>query len=424
MNVTHLRDLDERVFQTVLPNGLPVFVVPKPGFSKKSAYLCVNYGSIDTCFSLGAPARLLRSPDGTAHYLEHKMFDLPGRDVMAEFSGLGANPNAFTSYAMTAYYFSCTDHFDRCLELLLQFVSTPYFTEESVEKERGIISQEIRMYEDSADSRVYEDLFAALYRTHPVRVPIAGSTESIAAITPASLLEAYRAFYQPGNMVLSVVGDVDPESVAALAQRVLPASSGSAPLRDYGPAETPDADRAEFHRTMDVAMPTFQLGFKCTPAPKGPQSARQQLVGDLAAEALMGESSDLYLRLYRQGLIDSSFACGFEALPGAALLSCGGDSLQPEAVRDAICQEARRLVREGIPEPLFRRLVRSALGRRIRALDSFHSTCFRLCASYFEGADFWDFSRLYATITKEETEAFLQQAIRENNRSLCVVLPR
>lgn len=181
MNVTHLRDLDERVFQTVLPNGLPVFVVPKPGFSKKSAYLCVNYGSIDTCFSLGAPARLLRSPDGTAHYLEHKMFDLPGRDVMAEFSGLGANPNAFTSYAMTAYYFSCTDHFDRCLELLLQFVSTPYFTEESVEKERGIISQEIRMYEDSADSRVYEDLFAALYRTHPVRVPIAGSTESIAA---------------------------------------------------------------------------------------------------------------------------------------------------------------------------------------------------------------------------------------------------
>lgn len=138
----------------------------------------------------------------------------------------------------------------------------------------------------------------------------------------------------------------------------------------------------------------------------------------------MGESSDLYLRLYRQGLIDSSFACGFEALPGAALLSCGGDSLQPEAVRDAICQEARRLVREGIPEPLFRRLVRSALGRRIRALDSFDSTCFRLCASYFEGADFWDFSRLYATITKEETEAFLQQAIRENNRSLCVVLPR
>ena len=180
-----LRDpqLDERAVTATLSNGLPVCVVPKPGFAKKCAYFVTNYGSIDTKFTW--MGREYDTPAGVAHYLEHKMFEMPDRDVMQEFSALGANPNAFTSYAMTAYYFTCTEQFEACLELLLTFVSTPYFTAESVERERGIIGQEIRMYEDSADSRVYEDLFAAMYRHHPVRVPIAGTVESIPSGTTA-----------------------------------------------------------------------------------------------------------------------------------------------------------------------------------------------------------------------------------------------
>ena len=197
-----LRDpqLDERAVTATLSNGLPVCVVPKPGFAKKCAYFVTNYGSIDTKFTW--MGREYDTPAGVAHYLEHKMFEMPDRDVMQEFSALGANPNAFTSYAMTAYYFTCTEQFEACLELLLTFVSTPYFTAESVERERGIIGQEIRMYEDSADSRVYEDLFAAMYRHHPVRVPIAGTVESIQAITPEILQSCYDAFYHPANMML------------------------------------------------------------------------------------------------------------------------------------------------------------------------------------------------------------------------------
>ncbi len=422
MKELHFPQLDERTVTATLSNGLPVCVVPKPGFAKKCAYFVTNYGSMDTKFTW--MGRSYDTPAGVAHYLEHKMFELPGRDVMQEFSALGASPNAFTSYHMTAYYFHCTEQFEACLELLLTFVSTPYFTAESVERERGIIGQEIRMYEDSADSRVYEDLFAAMYRHHPVRVPIAGTVESIGTITPEILRSCYDAFYHPANMMLCVVGDVDPAQVVAAAEWILPQERRPLPVRDYGPPEELACLTPRTSRQMDVAMPTFQMGFKCPWPGLGPAGAHQELVGDLAAEALMGESSRLYLELYQAGLIDSSFAAGYEDMPGVALLSCGGDSRDPEAVRDAICAGARRLAAGGVEEELFHRLKRSALGRRVRALDSFDSTCFRLCQAHFSDTDFWTFPAEYDAVTKEEVEEFLRQTVREDRCTLSVILPR
>lgn len=422
MRITHYPALDEELYFQALPNGLQIAVVKKPGFSKKCAYLAANYGSIDTRYTLGGEAHT--SPDGVAHYLEHKMFDLPGRDVSAEFAELGANPNAFTAYSMTAYYFTCTLHFDRCLRLLLEFVSTPYFTEESVEKERGIIGQEIRMYEDNADSKVYEDLFSAMYRKHPVRVPIAGSEESIGNITAQTLYDCYRAFYHPGNMILTVVGDVDPEEVVRIAREFFPDGPGEMPVRNYGEEESMVCQGRDSSRVMDVAMPTFQLGFKCPWPGKGPACVHQQIIGDLAAEALMGESSRLYLRLYREGLIDGSFAAGYEDLPGVALLSCGGDSRNPEAVRQAIWEEAERISREGIDEALFLRLKKSALGRRFRSLDSFDSLCFRICAAHFDEVQYLDFPAQYEAVTREQVEQFLRQTVGRDNCAMSVVLPR
>ena len=180
-------ELDETLCTQTLPNGLTVCVVPRKGFTKSLAYFVTDYGSVHTEYSLNGEK--IQAPAGVAHYLEHKMFDLPGnRDVSAEFAAMGALTNAFTSYDMTAYYFSCTEHFEECLRLLLEFVSTPYFTEESVEKERGIIDQEIGMNEDAPDSVVFENLMQAMYGTHPIRVPILGTSETIREITPVSLL--------------------------------------------------------------------------------------------------------------------------------------------------------------------------------------------------------------------------------------------
>lgn len=422
MKITQYPNLEETLYETVLPNGLPVCVLPKKGFIKKCAYFVTNYGSIDTDFTW--QGKQYHTPAGVAHYLEHKMFDLEGRDVMAEFSAMGANPNAFTSYSMTAYYFTCTEHFQKCLELLLTFVSTPYFTPESVEKEQGIIAQEIRMYEDSADSQVYEDLFAAMYHNHPVRVPIAGTVESIEEITAQTLYDCYAAFYHPANMMLCVVGDVDPQEVVDLAEKILPKQSLPLPQRDYGPEEPMTCKTVRTKRVMDVAMTTFQMGFKMPWPGFGPQTVRQQMVGDLAAEALMGESSPLYLRLYQQGLIDSSFACGYEDLPGVSLLSCGGDSDQPEQVYEAILQEAQRIGKEGLASSLFSRLKRSSLGRRYRGLDSMDSTCFRLCSAYFDGDRYLEFPTVYGDITKEEVETFIKHIVVPERCAMALVEPR
>ena len=413
--------LGETVCRCVLPNGLTVMVAPRPGFTKKLAYFVTDFGSIHTEFTLDGEE--YRVPAGIAHYLEHKMFDLPGRDVSAEFAARGASVNAFTSYDVTAYYFSCTEHFEENLRLLLEFVSTPYFTDESVEKERGIIDQEIGMNADNPDGQIFEKLMPALFENHPVRVPILGTCETIREITPENLYLCHRAFYNPANMILCVVGDVDPEEVARIAEEILPREKTSVGQKKMEWPETMDRPYETVTDRMEVAMPMFHLGFRCESAPNGPESIRQEVVGDLAAEALFGESSRLYLELYEDGLIDSSFGGGFECLDGCSMLLCGGDSDEPDTVCDAILAEAERIAREGVAEEDFLRMKRSALGRRIRELDSFDSTCFRLCAYHMSGVDYFCFPEVYRQVEAWEIQQFLAETVRPGRGAVATLYP-
>ena len=414
--------LDERLYRQVLPNGLNVAVVKRRGFARSIAYFVTNFGSIHTEFLL--EGREHSTPAGIAHYLEHKMFDLPGgRDVTAEFAALGASVNAFTSYDMTAYYFSCTQEFDRCLRLLLEFVSTPYFTKESVERERGIIDQEIGMNLDAPDSVIFDNLMAALYENHPARMPILGTRESIREITPEILELCHRAFYHPGNMLLCVIADVDPEEVKTAAMEVL--GSEKRPMGEKQ-ADWPEEMTPVLPETvcaMEVAMPTFSLAFKCEPTGMGSQAIRREMVADLAAEALFGESSELYLQLYEQGLIDSSFGGGFETMEGCAMLCVSGDSEDPLAVRDAIIAQAEKLIREGIGQEEFLRLKRSALGRRIRGLDSLDGTCFRVCAYHFAGFDYFRFPEIYREIQRQDILEFLSRVVRRERCAISIIDP-
>ena len=415
-------ELDETLYQQTLANGLTVCVVPRKGFTKRLAYFVTDYGSIHTQYSLDGKNH--QAPAGVAHYLEHKMFDLPGnRDVSAEFAALGASTNAFTSYDMTAYYFSCTENFDACLRLLLEFVSTPYFTEESVEKERGIIDQEIGMNEDAPDSVVFENLVQAMYARHPIRVPILGTGETIRQITPEVLYRCHRAFYAPGNMLLCVVGDVEPEAVARIAEQQLGREALPVGKKQKDWAEPMTCPRPEITAKMEVAMPMFNLAFKCEPLGTGDGAIREEMVADLAAEALFGESSELYLKLYEEGLIDSSFGGGFETIDGCAMLLCSGDSDDARAVREAILSQAEKLTREGLPEGDYLRMKRSALGRRIRGLDSFDATCFRICAYHFSDFDYFRFPEIYRQITAEEIIAFLARVVKRERCCLSIIEP-
>lgn len=415
--------LGETVFRQILPNGLQVTVVRRPGFQKKAAYFVTDFGSIHTRVSLDG--KMTDTPPGIAHYLEHKLFDMPGGgDVSSDFAALGATVNAFTDYDMTAYYFSCTENFRESLKLLLEFVSTPCFTAETVEKERGIINQEIAMNLDEPESVIYDDLMAAMYHTHPARVPILGTRESIREITPELLAACHKAFYTPGNMELCVVGDVAPETVIALAREILgdePRTPAPRQTR-WNEPETPVVH--ETHREMDVAMPQFLLGFKCPDPGTGESAIRTEFLADLAAEALFGESSELYLSLYEQGLIDGSFGGGYETISGCAMLQCSGDSDDPDAIRRAVLEAARRLGETGVSRADFLRLKRSAFGRRIRGLDSFDGTCFRVCAYRLSEFDYFRFPELYDSISENDLVPFLETVVRPETCVLSIIYPK
>ena len=415
-------EVGETLYKTTLQNGLQILILPRSGFTKKLCYFVTDYGAIHTSFQINGAD--YTAPAGVAHYLEHKLFDMPGRDITAEFASLGASPNAFTSYDMTAYYFSCTEHFPENLNLLLEFVTTPYFTKESVAKEQGIIGQEIGMNEDNPDSALFDMLAEAMYEIHPIRHPILGTRESIAQITPEVLETCHRAFYKPDNMLLCVVGDVDPEEVAQIAEsklQNLPCPQVDSPRLWNEPLTVKNP---YITKQMEIAMPMFHLGFKSAPLPDGDEGVRQEIVGDLAAEALFGESSELYLKLYDEGLIDASFGGGYETIEGMSMLLASGDSEDPEAVRDAILQAAKKLGKTGISDEAFLRMKRSALGRRIRGLDSFESTCFRLCAYHFSKFDYFRIPKIYEKITKEEIQKFIQQVVSPDRMCLAVITPK
>ncbi len=420
MNLKQYPLIGESLYETRLPNGLRIRVVPKKDFARKLAFLAVDFGSIDTHFIFNGEEHTV--PDGIAHYLEHKMFDMPEEDANALFAGWGASVNAFTSYSMTAYHFFCTEHFEDCLSLLLRMVTTPYFTEESVEKERGIITQEILMYEDSADSQVAEDLFRIMFPRHPVHVPIAGTVGSISHITAQMLYDCHRAFYRPSNMVLCVAGDVPIEEILDIAARSTPSELSPVPTRLYG--EAPLLTEAVFtDRNMDISMPTFALGFSCPPLAPGESCMHRDLLGELAAEILAGEASPLYTRLYEEGLIDGAFSVGYENVKDACLLSIFGDSPDPHRVYEAILEEARRIGEEGFDEVWFHRLLRSFLGRRIRDLDSFSSFCYRICAGEFEGYEYFTFPDEFTAVTPRSVLDFLTATVCRERSALAVVNP-
>ena len=423
MKQTFYERIGESVYREVLPNGLQVCVVPKPEHAKKYAFFATRYGGMDTRFCLDG--KWLDTPAGIAHYLEHKMFDTKEGNALQDLAANGASPNAFTSNAITGYYFECTEQFEENLKTLLSFVSVPYFTQESVDKEQGIIGQEIGMIEDDPDWVVFMDLMQALYEKHPVRVSVAGSAESISHITAETLYACHKAFYDPSNMVLCVAGDVDPEKICQAAREILPERPGAPVARgDYGAQEPAEVCQPMIQREMEVSVPLFQLGFKGEAAPEGEGALRQQLLGELACEALLGNSTPPYARLYQEGLINRNFSYGYDSVPGCAFLAAGGESRDPEAVRAAVEAEARRIEAEGVDPGLWDRVKKGVYGWRVRSLNSFETLCVNQAQNFFAGREYLRFADLFADIRKEDVEALIARWVTPARTSLSVIRPK
>ena len=413
--------LGQTVHHCVLPNGLAVYVDVRPSYSKKFAFFATRYGGMDLRFR-GEDGEWTDTPAGVAHFLEHKSFDTRDGNALQRMAANGVDPNAFTSASMTGYYFDGLQGFEENLRTLLSFVSVPWLTPESVDKEQGIIAQEIRMCEDDPNDEAYYGLLEAMYAHHPVRNRVAGTVESISHITADTLYQCHRAFYRPGNMVLCAAGDIDPRRVAEIAQEVLTQERSSATPADHGQPERPQVRERLVRKTMAVSMPLFALGFKGTPAQRG-EGLRQRLLAELVCDVLFSPSAPLYSRLYEQGLLNSSFGSFYSSGPGCAYLVAGGESRDPERVRDEVLKEAARLESEGIDPELWERLKKAAYGAMVRHLNSMEDTCIELAEAHFDGEDYLSFPQVFQSIERGHGEALLREWCSEERAALSIIAP-
>lgn len=413
--------LGQTVHHCLLPNGLNIYVDVRPEFGKQFAFFATRYGGMDLRFR-GEDGEWLDTPAGVAHFLEHKTFDTEDGNALQRMAANGVDPNAFTSSSMTGYYFDGVQGFEENLRTLLSFVSVPWFTPESVDKEQGIIGQEIRMCEDDPNDEAYYRLLEAMYVNHPVRNRVAGTVESISHITADTLYQCHRAFYRPGNMVLCAAGNIDPQQVVDIAREVLASEPSSAALTDHGQMEPNQVKERLTRRTMPVSMPLFALGFKGTPAAKG-AGLRQRLVAELVCDVLFSPSAPLNNRLYEQGLLNSSFGGFYSDGPGCAFIVADGESRDPERVRDEVLKEAGRLAAEGIGQELWDRLKRAAYGAMVRRLNSMEDTCVELAEAYFDGEDYLSFPQVFQSIERSDGEGLLRSWCVEERAALSIIAP-
>lgn len=280
------------------------------------------------------------------------------------------------------------------------------------------------MVEDDPQNQVFYGMLEALYAHNPVRVSIAGTVESIAEITADTLYDCHAAFYNPGNMTLCVCGNVDPERVREIALEVLPKEGITDIPRDYGEPEAQGAFRPETVQSMAVSTPIFQLGWKADPAPRGEEHLRRQFLGELACESVFGTSTPLYAKLYSQGLVNQSFSYGYEAYPQCAMLTVGGESRDPRAVRQAIADEVARIGREGLDPALFGRIKKGVYGARVRALNSFENICVGLAQSHFAGEELFRFPEVFAGIGKADVEDVIRRWMTPERTGLSIVFPK
>lgn len=413
--------LGEQYIRVEHPTGLTILLCPMKGFSTAYAQFGTRYGSVDTRFRIDGEEDFAQVPEGIAHFLEHKLFESEdGTDAFLRYAETGASANAFTSFDKTCYLFTCSDNFEASLEILLDFVTHPYFTQKTVEKEQGIIGQEIRMYDDNADWRVYFNLLGALYHNHPVRIDIAGTVESIAKIDAELLYRCYNTFYNLHNMVLTIAGNFDVDAALAVADKVLQPAK-PIQIESIAPEEPETVCKKRVEQEFEVALPLFQIGYKGK-SRGGAASMQDAVVDEILVEILMGETSPLYEDLYSQGLINNGFVGEVMASRDYYCTIFSGESKDPDKVYQLLMAEIDRLKREGVPPEDFERAKKAMYGRYISMYSRAESIAGLMTQAHFSGADVYDVLEMAAGSTLEQLTQRL--AAYDNEKSaISIVKP-
>lgn len=413
------KELRERLYEIDHSSGLKIFVMPKANYKSTYAVFGTKYGSIDTCFKRSDQKEYTRVPEGIAHFLEHKLFESEELDAFTRYAETGASANAFTSFDKTCYLFQCSDRFVDSLKILLDFVTHPYFTKETVEKEQGIIGQEITMYYDVPGWMSTFNLLRCLYKNHPVRIDIAGTVESISQITDKLLYDCYHTFYNLNNMALAVVGNVTPEEVIKVCDEMLKKSEDVTIERVFD-EEPRDIVKSYEEYHIAVSMPVFSFGYK--EACKTPQRTVQETVEmEILLEILAGETSNLYSSLFEKGLINSTFSKEYFTGNGYEAVIFEGESTDAKAVAQAIKEEVARLRKEGISDQAFESARRSLYGREIMSYNVTDDVANAVIGCYFAGYSIFDPLEVYKNVKKENIEKLLSEKLDEKYSALSVV---
>lgn len=413
------KELRERLYEIDHSSGLKIFVMPKANYKSTYAVFGTKYGSIDTCFKRSDQKEYTRVPEGIAHFLEHKLFESEELDAFTRYAETGASANAFTSFDKTCYLFQCSDRFADSLKILLDFVTHPYFTKETVEKEQGIIGQEITMYYDVPGWMSTFNLLRCLYKNHPVRIDIAGTVESISQITDKLLYDCYHTFYNLNNMALAVVGNVTPEEVIKVCDEMLKKSEDVTIERVFD-EEPRDIVKSYEEYCLAVSMPVFSFGYK--EACKTPQRTVQETVEmEILLEILAGETSNLYSSLFEKGLINSTFSKEYFTGNGYEAVIFEGESTDAKAVAQAIKEEVARLRKEGISDQEFESARRSLYGREIMSYNVTDDVANAVIGCYFAGYSIFDPLEVYKNVEKEDVEKLLSEKLDEKYSALSVV---
>ena len=426
MKIYENKRLGEKYYSIRHKSGLAVYIFPKD-LTTSYALFGTSYGSLDNTFRTDKNTDFTEVPDGIAHFLEHKMFECEdGEDLFEKFARTGASANAYTSYLHTMYLFSCTENFKESLEILLEGVTHPYFTEENVAKEQGIIAQEIRMYEDNVHDALFQGLIQSMYKANNVRIPVAGTVESIAKITPEILYKCYNTFYDLSNMALCVCGNVDPDDVISVCDKVLKkAKDITIESVKHSGDEPAEVASPRFTRKMQLAKPIFAIGIKDIDISKNAsERLKKRVVMETMSECLFGQSSQLSISLYESGMIRNPLSYYVDHNRDFSFIELRGESDSPEEVFAKFKEYIENMKSNGIDGETFTRVLRSSYGELIGIFDSVTSIADEFLSFIMEGYDIFDYLGEFEKITLDDVNAALRSMFDEKYYALATVFPQ
>ena len=425
MTVEYSKELDENTFSTKLSNGLSVYICKQPGFNKKMGLFGTKYGSVINDFVDIQTGKRIQVPDGIAHYLEHKLFEKEGANALDLFSQMGVSSNAYTSFDQTVYYFETADKFEESVEMLVKLIKEPYFTAENVEKERGIIGQEISMYDDNPNFKVYFNALRAMYQKNPVRIDIAGTIETISHITHELLYTCYNTFYSPQNMFFIIVGDVDVDKTLDLIEENInkyPDNLSHDEVQKFIPEEPKEIAQKEIEERMDIYLPQLCIGYKLEVA-DGYTIQKNEVLADVVSEMYFSKQSDFFLKLYNSGKVNSSIDMQYEGSKYFSHIILMTTTTSIDEVQKELLEYINKIKVEDVDKSLFEMIKRKKIGETILSADSLNIAYRRIIDGILYDTDTYIDVEILKNLKPEDIKEFLNN-LKEDNQVVSRILPK